>query len=229
MIATSYLATRILPSVGVERRGQGALTVSRSNHLEGIRPLRSGAERPCPRRRVPQRRKKAHKKPSALQRRRLRSSKHQSLTVTCHPRNQPRNSTCCLGIARNCTETRLPRGLGERPCLPNDAEETANQATPERSTATCREKQQTLERLKPLRAGNLSANLSKGFFGPANVRFHPGACVARKERKHLLRGSATRPRGSSRSIRSNPLFMRAESPESTALPKSCGGEFDVRR
>src|SRR5215469_1635548 len=66
MIATSYLATRILPSVGVERRGQGALTVSRSNHLEGIRPLRSGAERPCPRRRVPQRRKKAHKKPSAL-------------------------------------------------------------------------------------------------------------------------------------------------------------------
>ena len=49
---------------------------------------------------------------------------------------------------------------------------------------TCREKQRTLERLKPLRAGNLPANLSKGFFGPANVRVHPGACMARK---HLLR------------------------------------------
>ena len=52
---------------------------------------------------------------------------------------------------------------------------------------TCREKQRTLERLKPLRAGNLPANLSKGFSGPANVRFHPGVCVARKERNHLPR------------------------------------------
>ena len=44
---------------------------------------------------------------------------------------------------------------------------------------------------KPAKAAaprrQLAGEFVEGFFGPANVRFHPGACVARKERKHLLR------------------------------------------
>src|SRR5215472_8640123 len=107
IIATSYLATRSLPSVGPETgEGSAFSPQSRSKNLEGIRPKRPGARRTKSRPR--------------LQRRRRRSSEFQILAAAFRPRNRARTDAY-LGLRIGKTLANVP-ATRQREVLNHDDE-----------------------------------------------------------------------------------------------------------
>src|SRR5713101_5205447 len=98
IIATSYFATRSLPSAGARTGERSCLltAVTLDKSSRGFRPIRQVASLPLCGSLF-----KTHKKPPTLTAQTAASSKHQILTVACPPRNLgPHAVEACFLLAR---------------------------------------------------------------------------------------------------------------------------------